>query len=364
MAFRVGINFPWIACGHDFGPRPPPWAGAAPTDWENAYEELCRLREDGVRIARWWILAGGVNLPCGSAVGPFADRVAAVKRWPWWKRRAVRRRSRVPERFAARRALPPLPARFLEDFERLLQVCARADVQLWPSLFSFELLLPIDDQGEGVSSGGRGSFATDPFQSAFFDATLEPLLEVSARYRATIAAWEVANEPGWARKGGFVERFAPHPGWIDDDVLSQVLMDGVRRISARGFRASIGFIDHRPAWLSPYARAALRRLAGDGRYVHQMHHYPSVTKLPALPPVERSFVRPCIVGELPTSRAHRWDEPHLAEDDEGRYLERRLERVRELGYEAALLWAYRATDPHVRWDEVTRAQVRRVAARA
>ena len=66
MSFFVGLSHPWVRCGHDFGPRPPPWQGVGPTDWGAVEAELRRWREAaGVRWSRWWLLAGGVNYPVG-----------------------------------------------------------------------------------------------------------------------------------------------------------------------------------------------------------------------------------------------------------------------------------------------------------
>ncbi|HJL15510.1 MAG TPA: hypothetical protein RMH99_07645, partial [Sandaracinaceae bacterium LLY-WYZ-13_1] len=211
----------------------------------------------------------------------------------------------------------------------------------------------------GPSADGRG-------HGAFLDATLEPLLEVCEAHRAAVAAVEVANEPGWAaRASGEGSRFGPHPPWVSAHAVGELVVEGARRIARRDLRATVGFVDARPTWLAPTARTTLRRLADRGAYVHQRHHYPRPTRdrpAPRLPPADGSPIRPIWVGELATSRARRWPDPGLAEDDDDRYLERRIERVRSLGYEAALVWAVRATDAQVRWDETTRAQLARVAA--
>jgi hypothetical protein len=362
VSFTLGINFPWVTCGHDFGPRPPEWSGAPPTDWAAVEAELSEMRALGLRMARWWVLAGGVNLPVGAPASSIARRAPFVAPWPRWQRPRVRWRRGRPEHWRPRAPLPALPRRFLDDFERLLRACASAGVKLVPSLVSFELFLPLEAQG-GPTSGGRAAFALGARQAAFFDATLEPLLEVTERHRDALAAWEVANEPGWALAPGR-RRDGAHPPWVRADALTDFLLDGVRRIARRDLRATIGFDDPRPRWLDPAARTALRRLAERGAYVHQRHHYPRGARGQPLPPAAESPVRPCWLGELATARAGRWSDAGLAEDDPDAYLERRLALVRERGYEAALLWASRATDPSVRWDAGTRAQVRRAAGLA
>ncbi|HJL18396.1 MAG TPA: hypothetical protein RMH99_22220, partial [Sandaracinaceae bacterium LLY-WYZ-13_1] len=150
MSFSVGANFPWVTCGHDFGPRPVAWAGAPPTDWAAVEAELRALRRLGVSLVRWWLLAGGVNYPVGTPAEAVARRVPFDPPAPWWApwRRGRRRRPAL-ERWAPTGPPPALPRAFLDDVERLLAAAARAGVRLVPSLLSFELLLPIRDHRGG-----------------------------------------------------------------------------------------------------------------------------------------------------------------------------------------------------------------------
>lgn len=340
---ELGINFPWESCGHDFGPRPPAWAGAAPRDWDAVEAELRSLRALGLTVVRWWVFAGGVNLPVGVDPSAIADR-RPLDAWP----RA--------EAWVPRAPLPPLPRAFLEDFERLLGACARAGVALWPSLVSFEIFSPHEEQAKGVSSRGRAEFLLGS-RAGFFDACLEPLLDVCESHRSAVAAFEIANEPGWAlNRGGLDHPLGPHPPWVSRRALSEFLMEGVRRVARRHIRASIGAVRVRPRWLRWRDRWALARLADRGLYVHQLHHYPK-SEQDTLAAARQSPIRPCWVGELPTARHGRWGDPGLGEDDPERYLEARLRLVESLDYEGALLWARRAADPQVAWGEGTRRQI-------
>ena len=97
-AFQLGLNHPWVTCGHDFGPRPPAWSGAPGTDWGEVERQLAEARAAGVRVSRWWILAGGVNYPVGAP----PDEAFAFDGL----------------RFHRRLALPALPDAFLADFLR------------------------------------------------------------------------------------------------------------------------------------------------------------------------------------------------------------------------------------------------------
>ncbi|MBX3272127.1 MAG: hypothetical protein KF729_17815 [Sandaracinaceae bacterium] len=338
MSLALGVNYPWVTCGHDLGPRPPPWAGP-PTDFARVEVELSRLRALGIGCARFWLLAGGVNYPCG--VDP--SRHAARRRYP----------TGFPPRAERWIGAPPaLPPAFLEDLGRLLAVCERSGVALWPSLASFEAFLPIVELASGVTSRGRGALL---LHRGFFDAVLEPVLDVCVAHRAAVRAVELVNEPDWVVRA--------RPAWVAAEALSAWIAEGAERIARRGLVASVGLVDARAPWLAHGARGRLRRLADRGAYLHQHHHYPSDSAR-TLPPAWRSAVRPVWLGELPTSRHARWHDPGLAEDDDAAYLAARLALVEARGYEGALLWSVRATDPHTRWDAQVEAQVHASASHA
>ncbi|MEZ4339431.1 MAG: hypothetical protein R3B82_22640 [Sandaracinaceae bacterium] len=345
MSLALGVNFPWVTCGHDFGPRPPAWAGAPPTDWAKVAEELSHLRGLGVTTARWWVLGGGVNFPCGIDPAEAAVRGRFGAGFP-----------RTAERWFPRGAPPRLPDAFLEDFARLLDVCAKSGVALWPSLVSFEAFLPLETQSGGVTSRGRDRLVLHP---GFFDATLEPLLEVCESRRDAIRAFEVVNEPRWALTADWLRaEHGRHPTWVAPEAMSRFVAEGAERIARRGLVATVGFLDAAAPWLTHEARGRLRRLADAGRYVHQHHHYPSVIGAKTLAPAWQSAIRPVWLGELSTSRHGRWYDAGLREDDDGAYLARRLALVEARGYDGALLWAFRATDPHTRWDARVEEQLR------
>src|SRR5690606_5266334 len=236
--FVLGANYPWVSCGHDFGPRPPAWAGAKRTDWGRVQSELEELRGLGLSVVRYWLLAGGVNYP----VGRDPDEIAA--RVPFREPFAGRRTGARALRFELHAPPPALPQAFLDDFGRLLSACRAAGVRLLPSLVSFELFLPITPHPGGPASGGRGALVLGANQRAFFDAVLEPLLEVSEGQRDALFAFEVMNEPDWpALPAAGRGPFAP------PDALARFLVQGARRIARRGLLSTIGFCNARPSWL-------------------------------------------------------------------------------------------------------------------
>ncbi len=340
MAFVFGVNYPWIACGHDFGPRPPPWAGGRGTEWSKVQADFEELAGLGMSVVRLWVLAGGVNYPIGKDPIEVADRV---------------RDERGDEHFVLRGDPPPLTSEFLEDFERLLLACRNARLALLPSLVSFELFLPIEMQSGGVASRGRGDFVLRSHRGAFFDAVLEPLLELSEGYRDAIFAWEVMNEPDWVAAPYEERDYA----CVSPLAMSDFLVEGCRRIVRRSFLSTIGFGRARPHWLPPSARMSLTRFAERGAYLHQLHCYPMENKSSRLPPARESAIAPCLVGELPTAQYGRWVDPELrsTESDPNRYLAARIALAKERGYTGALLWSCRAQDPHTSWDARVKAQV-------
>lgn len=356
LPFVLGANYPWVTCGHDFGPRPPAWSGAAPTDWDRVRRDFDELAALGLSVVRFWILGGGVNYPVGADPRTVADRVPF--RDPY-RSRAAWARGRAFH-YVPRTEPPGLPQGFLDDFARLLDACRRAGVRLIPSLLSFELFLPINEQSGGPESGGRGAFVLRENTRPFFDRVLEPLLDVCEGHRDALFAFEVMNEPDWP--------VLPSPSrgpFVSPLVLCDFLLEGARRIARRELVATIGFTNARPSWLPPSVRVGLSRLAERGAYVHQRHAYPREDLGVRLAPASESAVTPCLIGELPSAQARRWADPELwdTESDPDRYLEARLRLARERGYIGALVWACNSMDTQTRWNDRTRAQLRRVAQR-
>ncbi len=390
---RVGLNLPWIDCGHDFGHRPPPWnGGSAPPkrDWAALGRELAEWRRElGVEVVRFWVLAAGVNYPVGAdprdhfSLAPLSPEDALLGRGGRWLRGALIRATwEESQRFVlASPELPPLPESFLADFEALFRAAADANVKLMPSLCSFELFHPVEPQGKEVFSRGRGAlvFGNEGDDHAqierFLDATLEPLLDVAARYPDALEAFEVINEPDWSVEGGPMHgRFHGRsirimPKTVPAPIMARFLERGVARIVARGLRSTIGFKLADPKWLPPQVTRRFAQLGDRGDYVHQVHHYPSLYEPWRLRRHDRLPIRPCIVGEMPTRQAkacgvsHGWWRERLRDlsraADPDAFLQRRLEICAELGYPMALVWAAKSGDEMTAWSPRERAQVGR-----
>lgn len=356
--FLLGANLPWSAApradgekrrtraGWDFGPGPPGWwsaeASPLPRPWSETRADLERLRALGVRDVRFFLLANGVNYPVGEPLGHELDG-----------------------------ALPPeLPDAFVVDFDGLLAACEELGMRLWPSLLSFEFFGRFHRYNERVTSGGRAPLVFGPRGhersiERFLEATLEPLLAAARARSGSIGAFEVVNEPDWV-----VTRlpFDRRGGRVPSEWMGRLLSLASRRIAEAGQLATVGFCDADPRWLPRRDRRELMRLAARGSYVHQLHHYPGAHRPRRLSPHAELPIRPCVVGEMPTSLgtwgpSHnmRWKDPGLAEANPRRFLRERLELVRRLGYPGAFVWALNSEDGATSWREEQGAQIRAFA---
>ena len=382
---EFGINLPWVQCGHDFGPSPPPWQGSPwqPADWSSVQGELSDLRLNAaLKLTRFWLLAGGVNVPCGDNPLDYADLSSngtgrrhaladAVSR-----RLGALARKTTSETYLGlvpHRPLPSLPSEFVEDFQGLLAACSRARVQAIPSLLSFEFFQPAIVRDDGVIQRGRKAFVfgRGPRDlGRFLDQTLEPLLEASEPWRNAVYAWELINEPGWAVQDGPVQ-LAPDYGYlpalrsVTAEQMCGLLREGVRRIVRRGFRATVGFADDRPKWLTRALFDELGRHAADGTYIHQRHHYPTLLHHRTLPAHSTMAIQPCFLGEVPTAIGGnswmnaRWQDPEVRSSERRThtYLRERMRLIERRGYPAALLWSAHSDDPRKRWDSESASQV-------
>src|SRR6266852_4002689 len=202
---RVGFNYPWSyhRFGIDLGPNvevdSTRWvrerslaahgkAGAIPLAPLNLFTHLERnlvnLKHLGIDIVRYWILCNGFNY-YGS--GPIKRNTP----------------SPIPLlRFYDWRFTPPFETdqRFTYQFGLLLEKFQQHDMQIIPSLISFEFAgnPPVPPDAKGLAGGGHANCITDRNARLIFLSTmLNDLLVVSQKFKKTIFAWEVANEPYW-----------------------------------------------------------------------------------------------------------------------------------------------------------------------
>jgi hypothetical protein len=322
---QVGVNYPWFDYGWDFGLGPPPWRGerTTPRWFDYVDEHLDRLRDLGISVVRWFILADGLTYGTGDDA-PRPDGGFDP---------------------------PALDAAFIAHFDELLQRFARtatADappLQLLPVLIDFHFCqesVPVD---AAWIKQGRADAIRDPVKrSRFLTAALDPLLQVSAVHADVIFAWELINEPDWITKGWHFSPFGDSP--IPEEAMKEFLDEGKQRIRAAGFKPTVGF-----------GSVDTLRQSGVTAEINQFHYYPDGRA--TLEPHRFDPQFPGILGEFATASTDRW--PDLAPDAQA--VADRLQLTAGRGYPLALPWSFLATDRHTAWTAAVEQDIRSFTGR-
>jgi len=316
----VGINYPWLNYGWDFGDPPVGWTGGRTTanfrasTRDRIAADLREIAALGMEVVRWFVLADGLAYGTG-AVAPKEDgRFFVLPPGDPWTRQMV------------------------ADFAFVLDLCAEAGVKLLPSLVDFHWCFAPDVlDGGSVVKGGRAAVLRDADQRRiFFDTVLEPLLEASKARRESIYAWEVMNEPEWCTghsKWKFWQKQATKNKNMPREDMRAFLKEGVRRVNAAGFVSTIGWAE----WHT------IRDWGTEdwGIGLQQFHYYPKDNG--ALPRALDVTSQPCLLGEFASDPAKLW--PGAAQA-----LNARLQHIRDLGYAGALIWSMAAKDEYTLWN--------------
>lgn len=334
---QVGINYPWIDYGWDFGTPPLAWTGGDVGAWRACKREQTRndfrdFAEAGFVAVRWFLLCDGLSY----GVGAEAPR----KEEGMW------------------RADPLAPghafhAQLIDDFAYALRVCDEAGIKLLPSFIDFHWCHQgtLADANAGVIKGGRYELINDlDKRTAFLNAALDPLLDLSLQHAELIYAWELINEPEWVTETGNLMKLRTEENKnVSLKTMRAFIADGLSRINNRlgidgrpAFRSTIGFAhwDAIEDWDS----------AGLGATLHQFHYYAPDRR--HIPTHSFSPEYPCIIGEFATTFHRGW--PDLKSRDEAHTIMNRLRCLEEKGYPAAFLWAARAQDEATNWGVADR----------
>jgi len=325
---RVGVNYPWLDYGWDFGLGPARWRGArtAPRWLERIDDDLDRLHGLGVDVVRWFILADGLTYGTD-------DRAPRPE----------------PAQGSWRFDPPALDQEVIDHFDELLRRFARigapgaAAMQLLPVLIDFQFcwpgVRPVEEDDGWVKRGRADAILDAEKRSRFLGAALEPFLEVSARQRDVIYAWELINEPDWITAGWHRSPIASTP--IPRRAMVEFLEDGAQRIRSAGFKSTIGFASAR----------TLRRsaVAAD---VDQFHYYPDGKTPLGSHAVDAQGPR--IIGEFATSTDDVW--PGLGPTSQD--VAYRLRLAASRGYELAIPWSLHAVDRHTDWSAAVEEDIR------
>jgi hypothetical protein len=328
---QVGVNYPWLDYGWDFGLGPPTWRGVRTTPrwYDEIPGHLEHFHDLGIRVVRWFTLADGLTY----GTGPEAPRLESGPGSGW--------------RFDP----PPLGADVLKHFDALLERFAafnagRDDpVRLLPVLIDFHFcdpgapILKPDPADPLVSipdldwiKQGRADAIVDAVKRRrFLDLVLDPLLQVSQENPDVIYAWELINEPDWITNTWHPDRRNDHP--VSMPAMRAFLEEGKERIRGAGFNPTIGF-------------ALLSTLLASGitAEINQFHHYPGGARELPRHTFDRRF--PAIVGEFATAVTDTW--PDLASNRQT--VLHRLRRAGTQGYPLAIAWSFLAQDRHTSWS--------------
>jgi len=279
--FWLGINYPWRGYGHDFGTA---WGhdGLSTAATRSAVaSDLAQLRDDGVRVVRWFVFGDGRAAP------QHDDHLRTTG----------------------------LDAATLADLGAWLELADAADIDLIPVLFDY-LWFDTATTYAGVELGGHSRMASDTaLRQRLIDNAVQPLVERCATHRRIIA-WDVINEPEWAMQGDVTLVGEPVPAAVMQGFVDEVT-------------AIIHAATNRPVTLgSAGLEPMLSYWGGSSLDLLQLHHYVDA----ALTPVaELGVDRSVLLGEFATRNSNR-------------SLTEMLDAALALGYRGALPWSFRADD--------------------
>ena len=335
----VGVNFPWLDYGWDFGLGPPAWRGTRTTPrWFDEIDgHLRHLHGLGVRVIRWFMLADGLTYGSGAAA-PRSDPLDA-QRWHFDP--------------------GPLDQLFIDHFSELLARVAAFNSRTSPPLLLLPVLVDFTfcqpgvlgvkkpnpvapatqiEDPDWVKQGRAEAIADAGKRRRFLDAVLNPLLQASQAQRDTIYAWELMNEPDWVTNGWEPNGVGHLP--VDADAMRAFLEDGKTRVRTAGFKPTIGF-----------NRIETLQKSGVTAEINQFHHYPDKMRRLGQHVFDPRF--PAIIGEFATAETDIW--PELGNNQS---VLARLKRIAGLGYPMALPWSYLQRDRHTTWTANVEHQLR------
>lgn len=315
----IGINYPWLNYGWDFGEPPAGWTGGLDREAFRAAQlitvagDLAHLRESGMDVVRWFVLADGLTYGSGE-FAPREDGHFLV----------------LPPGDDAIRSV-------VADFSAVLELCASAGVKLIPSLIDFHWCFSAQAAGSGYAKCGRAAVLRDDIQrQIFLDTVLDPLLEASRKRPESIYAWEPINEPEWCTLGPAwkVWERADQKKTTSLHDMRAYIQESVSRINKSGFQSTVGFAhwDTIAGWNAQDLGISLQ----------QFHYYAQAGA--QLPAAREVTSQPCLIGEFASAPSMPWP-------SQTQSLDSRLRAASRLGYEGALVWSMKAADEATLWNK-------------
>lgn len=247
----VGFNYPYSR--NTFGSQIGPNVWVEPDVWSkyNLFEKagdlssiplpplfcnidrnLANLKRMGMGVVRWFLLGNGNNY------GPRPEKIMKSSRGAFSN-------VSIMEGYVFK---PPktIDKRFRRDFTELLSRFRKAEMQLIPSLISFEF---AGEQKTGPGANGTwyagraDAIRESAARQVFLDTILAELLAASKGFEKEIYAWEVVNEPIWCCIDfGPLSRseWVPRTAEVTIDQMKLFLEEATARIDKTGFRSTVG----------------------------------------------------------------------------------------------------------------------------
>lgn len=410
----VGINGPWCKYGHDFGPPITSVSGASATKpaqsdaWDTPLQasfeaqsptlkgvtldnrleiQLDLLKTVGIQVVRWFLLADGWI---------FGTPRLENGKWSY--------------------AVPSVidPA-FISRFKKMLQSFQKMGMQIIPVLLDYkffldgqvdlgkdiftheDVVLTVDKNSPSVENfvlsqyknsgnlkrddadtvnwklyikGGKAALLEPKNTDDFIRRFLDPLLDAADPFKKQIYAWDVCNEPDEAVQeaaAAAVSKLQPLDPRLLPTSLAAFLYQTVKRIAGKGFSATIGFklqstFDSYFPTTTPIGQSM--RAMDPRLYLPQFHYYPEDAQIPDLnkqkpaprSPASSSTRSDTILGEFATR--FNLNTPDWWEQTWPKDVELRLQRLDELNFGCALLWAARSDLARSSWDSSSQAAVK------
>jgi len=286
--YLLGVNYPWIHYGHDFGTTA--WGhdgvSADPAVAEQDFEEMAAC---GIRVVRWFVFADG----------------------------------RASPEFDENGSVTGFDSFFFDDLDAALGVAQNHGIYLILVLFDFHLCDTARVEN-GVQLGGHADLITNPAKrQSFIDNALTPMLSRYQTHRH-ILSWEVMNEPEWAMTiegGGTVGQPVPTEAMQE---FVHVIVQSVEENAPQQL-VTVGSASRK--WLDLWKQSGLD--------FYQYHYYDWMeSETPFDVHYDQlGLDKPCILGEFPTKNSN---------INVGTYLEKAWSNY----LAGSLGWSFRAGDQY------------------
>lgn len=293
--FLLGVNYPWVNYGQDFGRSPWGHSGvSSPATRQTVAADFQNIRATGVKLVRWFLLCdgrSGLLLSNGIPIGP--------------------------------------DDKFFDDVSAALDLAQQSGLQICFPLMDFLWLknleppapsdLPYTPPAANVLHFAAG-------REALLENVFLPLFEKFQKHPA-LFAWEVCNEPEWA-----IREFSPGPE-------AGISLQDFRSF-AEDVAAAVRETAQVPATLGSARLVWVRAWSEIGLDFLQAHYYPQAEADQNLSLSEqlaslRNLNAPLWLGELPAN-----DPAHP-----GYSLEQSLDICRSANLMGAGVWRWRNPEP-------------------